>query len=229
MGTSFDAWYPGYVDYAPIFKNIPAFWTETAGNSARRPASTRSRTSRRPSATCGRRACTRARGRAGWWRLGDAVDYNETAAIATLEYAAKYKDVAAAQPLPGGPRSDRARPQGAAPFAYVVPQQQRDPVAAVEMLRRLAFGGVRVSQLTAAATFDGVSYPAGTWVVPTDQEFARDRARGARRPEVSRPAAVPRRSAAAPVRRRRLDAAAADGRPDHRRRCRRWTRRRGRR
>jgi hypothetical protein len=34
MGTSFDAWYPGYVDYAPIFKNIPAFWTETAGNMA---------------------------------------------------------------------------------------------------------------------------------------------------------------------------------------------------
>ena len=40
------------------------------------------------------------------------------------------------------------------------------------MLRRLAFGGVRVSQLTAAATIDGASYPAGTWVVPTDQEFA---------------------------------------------------------
>ena len=32
-----------------------------------------------------------------------------------------------------------------APYAYVIPQQQRDPVAAVEMLRRLAFGGVRVS------------------------------------------------------------------------------------
>ena len=23
MGTGFDAWYPGYVDYAPVFKNIP--------------------------------------------------------------------------------------------------------------------------------------------------------------------------------------------------------------
>jgi len=30
MGTAFDAWYPGYIDYAPNFKNIPAFWTETA-------------------------------------------------------------------------------------------------------------------------------------------------------------------------------------------------------
>ena len=30
MGTAFDAWYPGYVDYTPNFKNIAAFWTETA-------------------------------------------------------------------------------------------------------------------------------------------------------------------------------------------------------
>jgi len=30
MGTAFDAWYPGYIDYAPIFKNIAAYWTETA-------------------------------------------------------------------------------------------------------------------------------------------------------------------------------------------------------
>ena len=30
MGTAFDAWYPGYIDYAPNFKNIAAFWTETA-------------------------------------------------------------------------------------------------------------------------------------------------------------------------------------------------------
>src|SRR5262249_23159113 len=33
-------------------------------------------------------------------------------------------------------------------------------------------GGVRVSQLTDAATIDGKPYPAGTWIVPTDQEFA---------------------------------------------------------
>jgi hypothetical protein len=59
-----------------------------------------------------------------------------------------------------------------APHAYLVRQSQRDPVAAVELLRRLAFGGVRVFQLTDALTIDDASYPAGTWVVPTDQEFA---------------------------------------------------------
>ena len=54
----------------------------------------------------------------------------------------------------------------------MIPQQQRDPVAPVELLRRLAFNGVAVSQLTTAAAVDGTSYPAGTWVIPMNQPFA---------------------------------------------------------
>ncbi len=170
MGTSFDAWYPGYVDYAPVFKNIPAFWTETAGNQAAPREYTRNDLSPayrdlRP------QSLYSSPWPPGWWRLADAVNYNETAAISTLEYAAKYKDALLYNRYQAG-RDQIAKGRTTAPFAYIVPQQQRDPVAAVEMLRRLAFGGVRVSQLTAAATIDGASYPAGTWVVPTDQEFA---------------------------------------------------------
>ena len=30
MGTGFDAWYPGYIDYMPMLQNIASFWTETA-------------------------------------------------------------------------------------------------------------------------------------------------------------------------------------------------------
>ena len=29
MGTGFDAWYPGYVDYMPMLQNQVAYWTET--------------------------------------------------------------------------------------------------------------------------------------------------------------------------------------------------------
>jgi hypothetical protein len=39
-------------------------------------------------------------------------------------------------------------------------------------LRRLAFGGIRVGQLTSAVSIANEALPAGTWVVPTDQEFA---------------------------------------------------------
>ena len=170
MGTSFDAWYPGYVDYAPIFKNIPAFWTETAGNMAAPREYTLSdipqgQRDLRPGSLYSSPWA------AGWWRLADAVAYDEAASLSVLEYAARYKESLLFNRYQSG-RDQIARGRKTAPFAYVVPQAQRDPVAAVELLRRLAFAGVRVSQLSAPAVVDNVEYPAGTWIVPTDQEFA---------------------------------------------------------
>ena len=35
--ATFDAWYPGYIDYMPIYQNIPAWWTETQGGSCATP------------------------------------------------------------------------------------------------------------------------------------------------------------------------------------------------
>jgi len=170
MGTSFDAWYPGYVDYAPIFKNIPAFWTETAGNMAAPREYTindipQNFRDLRP------QSLYSSPWPGGWWRLGDAVAYNETAALSVLEYAAKYRQSLLYNRYQAG-RDQIARGRKGAPYAYFIPQDQRDPVAAVELLRRLAFAGVRVYQLAAPVTLDKTVFPAGTWVVPTDQEFA---------------------------------------------------------
>ena len=95
----------------------------------------------------------------------------ETASLSVVDWAARYKDSLLLNRYKAG-RQQIEQFRKAPPYAYVVPQQQRDPVAAVELLRRLAFQGVRVSQLSAAAAIDGVSYAAGTWVVPMDQEFA---------------------------------------------------------
>jgi len=167
---SFDAWYPGYVDYAPIFKNIPSFWTETAGNMAvpREYAIDTFPTAYRDFRP---QSLYLSPWTGGWWRLGDAVAYNETASLSVLEYAARYKASLLYNRYQAG-RDQIVRGRSSAPYAYIIPREQRDPVAAVELLRRLAFGGVRVHQLTLAAMIDGREYPAGTWIVPTDQEFA---------------------------------------------------------
>ncbi len=171
MGTAFDAWYPGYIDYAPNFKNIAAFWTETALFQYATPHEytiddfPQNMRDLRP------RSLYASPWRPGWWRLKDAVDYMETASHAVIEFAAKYKESLLLNRYRAG-RDQILRGQREAPFAYFVAQAQRDPVAPVELLRRLAFGGVRVSQLTDAVTIDGATFPAGTWVVPTDQEFA---------------------------------------------------------
>jgi len=171
MGTAFDAWYPGYVDYAPNFKNIAAFWTETALYQYATPHEYKIDDFPQNMRDLRPRSLYSSPWPPGWWRLRDAVDYMETASMSVLEFAAKYKESLLFDRYKAG-RVQIARGKKDAPFAYLVPQEQRDPVAAVELLRRLAFGGVRVSQLTSAATLDKEEYPAGTWVVPTDQEFA---------------------------------------------------------
>ncbi|MHB8055161.1 MAG: M14 family metallopeptidase, partial [Candidatus Aminicenantales bacterium] len=169
MGA-FDAWYPGYIDYAPMYKNIPAFWTETAGSQA---VPRETPVEKFPPAYRDLRpqSLYLSPWPGGWWRLGDAVAYNETASLAVLEYAAKYKSSLLFNRYQSG-RDQIARGRRQAPYAYVVSSEQRDPVAAVELLRRLAFGGVRVHQLAAPGVFDGIEYPAGCWVIPLDQEFA---------------------------------------------------------
>ena len=94
-----------------------------------------------------------------------------TASMSVLDYASKYKEELLYNRYQAG-RDQIRRYEQNPPYAYVIPQQQRDPVAPVELLRRLAFNGVAVSQLTAQAAIDGTTYPAGTWVIPMNQPFA---------------------------------------------------------
>ena len=167
-GTGYDAWYPGYIDYLPIFKNIAAFWTETFGRGAS-PMTTAPEDipedMRRP------QSLYVSPWPGGTWRLRDAVDYMETASWSVIDYASRYKDVLLMNRYRAG-IDQIARGRSGPPYAYVIPQAQRDPVAAVELLRRLAFAGVRVYQYREESTVNGIRYPGGTWVVPTDQEYA---------------------------------------------------------
>jgi hypothetical protein len=88
-----------------------------------------------------------------------------------LDYAAKYREDLLYNRYQAG-RNAIQKYRRDPPYAYVIPQAQRDPGAAAEMLRRVAFNGVRVSELSRETLLDGVAYPRGTWVIPMDQEFA---------------------------------------------------------
>ncbi|PYR35791.1 MAG: hypothetical protein DMF93_21105 [Acidobacteria bacterium] len=164
-------WLPPYVDYAPNFKNIASFWTETALYQYATPHDYTLADFPQNMRDLRPQSLYSSPWQPGRWRLRDAVEYMETASLAVLEYAAKYKESLLYDRYQAG-RDQIALGRKQAPYAYVIPQQQRDPVAAVELLRRIAFGGIRVSTLTAEATIDGEMFPAGTWVIPTDQEFA---------------------------------------------------------
>ena len=171
MGSGFDNWYPGFMDHANNFHNVASFLTETAlyryatphfytvsdfpdGSSDLRPQSLYA-----------------SPWEGGWWRIGDAVDYMLTASISVLDVAAKYKDDILFNRFQAARDVIEMHREGP-PYAYFVPEAQRDPVAAVEMLRRLAFNGIEVSRLSAPVSVAGVTHPAGTWVIPMDQPNA---------------------------------------------------------
>ena len=168
MGTGFDNWYPGFMDHANNFHNVAAFLTETGLYRYATPHFytindfPASRRDLRP------QSLYASPWTGGWWRLRDAVDYMLTASISVLDIAAKYKSDLLYNRYQAG-RDVVASYRDGPPYAYFISQDQRDPVAAVEMLRRLAFNGIDVYQLQTNVEFEGQSYDANTWVIPMDQ------------------------------------------------------------
>ena len=171
MGTGFDNWYPGFLDHANNFHNVAALLTETGLYRYATPHFYTIEDFPETSRDLRPKSLYASPWQGGWWRLRDAVDYMLTASISVLDVAAKYKtDVLYNRYQAGRDVIDNHRRNP--PFAYFIPQQQRDPVAAVELLRRLAFNGIEIARLTAQAAFEGQTYPAGTWAILMDQPFA---------------------------------------------------------
>lgn len=170
MGTGFDAWYPGYIDYMPVMQNIPSFWTETALYNYATPHFYTIRDFPQDKKELRAESLYSSPWPGGWWRISDAMAYMETASLATLDYAAKYSDVLLYNRYQAG-RNTIKKYEQEPPYAYFIPQKQRDPVRPVELLRRLAFHGIRIGQLTKEIQHNGHTYPKGTWVIPMNQEY----------------------------------------------------------
>lgn len=170
MGTGFDNWYPGFMDHAHNFHNVVSFLTETALYRYATPGFytigdfPASRRDLRP------QSLYSSPWEGGWWRLRDAVDYMLTASISVLDVAAKYKTDLLYNRYQAG-RDIIAQYEVEPPNAYFIPEDQRDPVAAVELLRRLAFNGIEIHRLERAVSHEGLEHAAGGWVIRLDQEF----------------------------------------------------------
>jgi hypothetical protein len=168
---TYDAWYPGYIDYMPMYQNIPAWWTETQGGNCATPRTTTVDSLPRDYRDLRPTSLYVSPWAEGKWGLRDAVDYMVTADIATLDYAARFKTELLYNRYQSA-RNTIQQFKTSAPYAYIIPQEQHDRVAPVELLRRMAFMGVHVSQLTRDVNYGGASYSKGSWVIPMDQEYA---------------------------------------------------------
>jgi Zinc carboxypeptidase len=102
------------------------------------------------------------------WTLGQQVDYGVTAAFAGMTEVAKYGH----NWLMNFYRVGRDMSTGmGAPYAYVVSADQRDNFGTLEMLDILQFGAVEIHKATAAFSANGKQYPAGSFVIKTEQPY----------------------------------------------------------
>lgn len=106
----------------------------------------------------------------GTWRLRDVVEYEYTAAIAVLDTAARYREHFLRNFYIMG-RDEIRKGETEAPYAFVIPAEQRDPNTAVKMVNLLIDQGAEVQQAGAEFTADGVRYAKGSFVLLLAQPF----------------------------------------------------------
>ncbi len=107
----------------------------------------------------------------GWWRLRNAVEYCLTASKSVLRTAALYRERFLYGKYQMG-KDVMARFSKEPPYAWIIPREQWDLPTATLLVNRMLLLGVKVCEAENAFVSDGVSYPAGTWVIPMSQPFA---------------------------------------------------------
>ncbi len=107
--------------------------------------------------------------RGGRWGLRDIVEYDFAATMACLGHAARYRDMWLRNFYLVGKKAVSGQ-QG--PFAFLVPPDQHDPVAAAEMLQVLRTAQVEVHEALEPFAAEGRLYPAGTRAILMAQPYA---------------------------------------------------------
>ena len=102
------------------------------------------------------------------WRLSQIVDYGLTAALAGISHVAKYRTDFLTNFYKV--HKDWVNRKGA-PYAFVIPAAQRDPLAAFELLDILRIGAVEIEQAAAPFTAAGKRYDAGAYVIRLAQPY----------------------------------------------------------
>ncbi len=106
----------------------------------------------------------------GWWRLRDIIDYELICARSMLTLAARYKTQFQTNYHRLGVEAIQ-KGQTEPPFAWVVRGDGRDPGTAAKMIGILTDSGIQVSRARSPFTADGVTYPAGSWLLPAAQPY----------------------------------------------------------
>ena len=104
------------------------------------------------------------------WSARDNVNYNETAALAALDYAAANSKMLLRHFYTKSLHSWRKGVEEA-PYAFLIPENQGDPTRVAQLVARLQAQHIEVSRSDVPFTVAEGTYPSGTYVVRLDQPY----------------------------------------------------------
>ena len=104
------------------------------------------------------------------WSARDNVNYNETGALAALDYAAGNADTLLRNFYTKSLHSWRKGVEEA-PYAFLIPPDQGDPKRVAQLVARLQSQHIEVSRSATPLTLAEGGFPAGTYVVRLDQPY----------------------------------------------------------
>ncbi|MDF1664271.1 MAG: M14 family metallopeptidase [Planctomycetota bacterium] len=172
-GAIYDNWWAGGNRTTPQRHNIVALLTEAASANIASPVFQRKRKLRG-----GRRGMLDYRPAVnfpdpwpgGWWRLRDIVEYELSAIDSLATLSARYREELLQSQIELGEKQIRLGKAGSS-FAWLVPENQRDPERASQMLTILQRAGIEVHRAQKAFSAGGQEYPAGTRILFAGQPF----------------------------------------------------------
>ncbi|MDI6844948.1 MAG: M14 family metallopeptidase [Candidatus Saccharicenans sp.] len=106
----------------------------------------------------------------GWWRLRDIVEYELIVAMSFLRTVSEKKERFMENFCLFAERQIN-RGLTEPPYAYLIPEDQKDLPTALKLLEIIQKNGAEVHQATRAFKADGLEYPAGTYVILLAQPY----------------------------------------------------------
>jgi Zinc carboxypeptidase len=169
--SRFDNWYAGFTDWAHVFRNEISFFTETALYEYATPHFYTVRDFPKNYQDLRALSMYSTPWEGGWWRLKDAVDYMVGGSMSVLDLAAKNRETLLYNRYQAA-RNNIEHFRKEPPFAYVISDKQSDVPEAALLAQKMIDNGLDVYTTKSGFKANGVTYPAGSWVIPMDQPFS---------------------------------------------------------
>lgn len=167
----FQGWWIGALDDCAWFHNIPGVLFEAASVKVAspiyvEPEEVESGVSREN----GERMFSPNPWKGGWWRLKDIMNYDYYGTLSVLKTAAMYREELLWNSYQMA-RDSIAAGKNQAPFAYVIPHDQLDPMTVEKYIKTLLKSNIQVYCLTAPLQIGNSYFETGSFVIPLAQPY----------------------------------------------------------